>query len=912
MDPYKVLGINRNADDKTVKAAYRRLVKQWHPDLHPNEDVKAKIQEINLAFEQIETPEKRAAYDAQNPSTSNVYEHYASKETKKGFWKKKKHNSSDIEKEKQRKAVIQFFDVEYEHKREILEMFDELANGTVNNEFSDEEYLETLNLLLEEVQDCITKIKGIIAAAKKKQIQGLDVNFKQAQEAIEELSKKIEETPSTLEEARYAEETRRLTKKINHLIAGFPKRVNFINGLDTLRKVWEFNSEEEYNAYCKKINGKVKKLLRDIEWIEKVKSERDIEIGMIELGDPSSVWTKDERTLSQIKDEILEKDLFFSLTLEQLREKFWETFAGISKEDKSRRISGRIDSDVDVCKGTFIFPSNVHIGVFSLYWLQEITAISIFSQSIDENTCIELPDSYRCKFKYLTLNFDNKAQVVDVSKIKAGYVTKKGEYICIKPKYGYELNYVLVDKSGVYVYDDLKLCKLLGVKTIKEAKQISNKWVYKFSDYYLQIHVWAQVAGVLPSETLMRIVPATAEDVKKWITMDKTNYDKVLSENRTELWERIVRLYIGLGALGDDYSHKRAESLILQIDIEGLYRTRLERVPKENKKNVDPIGCVSKEAVDFVEANIGNKEFEPYILAFLEGYQLFESEAKKEGGKLSPEFVILTAPQYIFHTKSNEIPEFAKQMLMIDKNFEEPYILDGILKLYRFSKRQLSKDVKKEIKETTDTLNNSRFHYKYMNLEDYQTYLAFSRQFVFKEANRYIDNRFFRAEAENVFISSNTHAIEIVDEKSNRIAIVILNLFDEGELFADIMSSEEKSMDVIEAIKRALVDQMRCNDKVVGISIGTNEAPRGEKFNEWRKILQDSEAPWAKDINWRKFQYLFKNKEFGISHKAYRARFIVEGYHQYFDEPKRYITYAEKEWKRKQEERRYRRNRGYW
>ena len=895
MDPYKVLEVEWNADDKTIKKAYRRLIKNWHPDLHPNENVDEKIKEINLAFELIGTAEKRAIYDVQNPTTSSVYEHYASKESKKQSWRKKTKKTSDIEKEKQRKAVIQFFHVEFEHKKEIFEMFDEIANGTLHNAFSDEEYLETLNLVLEEAQDCITKIQGIISVAKKKQIQGLEGNFRQAQVAIEEISKKMEDTPSTLEKARYEEETRRITEKVNHIIAGLPKRVIFISGLDILMKTWEFNSEEEYNAYCKKISGKVKKLLRDIEWIEKVALERDIKIGTIEVGR----WSGDKRTLSEIKGIVLEKGSNHSLTLEQLRMKFWEEFTNISK---NKRLSGRIHYDTESCKGTLIIPQNVSIGNLSFYWLKEISAISIFSQSIDKNTYLELPESYRRKLKYITFNFDNKAQVVDVSKLEHCIVTKKGEYICIEPKYRSEL-YILVDENGVYVYDNLKLCKLLGVKTVEELRHICRNWLYNFSHYYLQIHAWAQVAGILPSETLMRLIPATAEDVKKWITMDKTNYDKVLSENRTELWERIVRLYIGLGALGDEYSHKRAENLIVQIDIENLYRTRLERIPKENKNNLDPIVSVSKEAVDFVEANIGKKEFEPYILAFLEGYQLFESEAKKEGVKLSPEFVMLTASQYIFHIKTNEIPEFAKQMLMIDKNFEKPYILDGILKLYRFSRRQLSKGIKKEIKETTDTLEDSKLHYKYINLEDYQTYLAFSKQFIFKDANKYIDDRFYRAESENVFISTNTHAIEIVDEKSNRIAIVILNLFDEGELFADIMSAEEISVDVIETIKRALVDQMRSNGKVIGISIGTNEAPRGEKYNEWRKVLQDSKSPWLKNINWIKFQYLFKNREFGISHKAYRARFRVDGYQQHFEEPQRYIKYSErkkrKEWRRK-------------
>ena len=137
------------------------------------------------------------------------------------------------------------------------------------------------------------------------------------------------------------------------------------------------------------------------------------------------------------------------------------------------------------------------------------------------------------------------------------------------------------------------------------------------------------------------------------------------------------------------------------------------------------------------------------------------------------------------------------------------------------------------------------------------------------------------------------------------------NLLDKGELFADIMNCESKGMDIIEAIKRALVDQMKCNDKITGISIGTNEAPRGEKYNEWRKVIEDSDADWTNCIYWIKFEYLFKNKTYGISHKEYRARFIVEGEGQYINNPNRYITQEERDWQRSQK-RRYRRYGGWW
>lgn len=58
-DPYKVLGLEPNASDEEVKRAYRRLAKQYHPDLHPNDPEAArKMQQINAAYEQIKDPDK--------------------------------------------------------------------------------------------------------------------------------------------------------------------------------------------------------------------------------------------------------------------------------------------------------------------------------------------------------------------------------------------------------------------------------------------------------------------------------------------------------------------------------------------------------------------------------------------------------------------------------------------------------------------------------------------------------------------------------------------------------------------------------------------------------------------------------------------------------------------------------------
>ena len=58
-DPYKVLGVSPDASDEEIKRAYRKLAKQYHPDLNPGDQEAAKkMQAINAAYEQIKDPDK--------------------------------------------------------------------------------------------------------------------------------------------------------------------------------------------------------------------------------------------------------------------------------------------------------------------------------------------------------------------------------------------------------------------------------------------------------------------------------------------------------------------------------------------------------------------------------------------------------------------------------------------------------------------------------------------------------------------------------------------------------------------------------------------------------------------------------------------------------------------------------------
>jgi len=73
-DYYKVLGVDKRADIKAIKAAYRKLARKYHPDINPGDPMaEERFKDINEAYEVLSDPEKRSKYDLLGSNWNKIY-----------------------------------------------------------------------------------------------------------------------------------------------------------------------------------------------------------------------------------------------------------------------------------------------------------------------------------------------------------------------------------------------------------------------------------------------------------------------------------------------------------------------------------------------------------------------------------------------------------------------------------------------------------------------------------------------------------------------------------------------------------------------------------------------------------------------------------------------------------------------
>jgi molecular chaperone DnaJ len=71
-DYYEVLGVERNAGAEDIKKAYRRLARQYHPDVSGESDAEVRFKEVNEAYQVLSDAQKRAAYDRYGHSAAQA------------------------------------------------------------------------------------------------------------------------------------------------------------------------------------------------------------------------------------------------------------------------------------------------------------------------------------------------------------------------------------------------------------------------------------------------------------------------------------------------------------------------------------------------------------------------------------------------------------------------------------------------------------------------------------------------------------------------------------------------------------------------------------------------------------------------------------------------------------------------
>src|ERR1044071_3325072 len=62
-DYYEILGVGRNANNDEINAAFRKLARQYHPDVNKEDGAEEKFKEINEAYGVLSDSEKRTRYD---------------------------------------------------------------------------------------------------------------------------------------------------------------------------------------------------------------------------------------------------------------------------------------------------------------------------------------------------------------------------------------------------------------------------------------------------------------------------------------------------------------------------------------------------------------------------------------------------------------------------------------------------------------------------------------------------------------------------------------------------------------------------------------------------------------------------------------------------------------------------------
>lgn len=95
IDYYKVLGLTKNASEKEVKSAYRKMARKFHPDLNPNDaEAEKKFKQLNEANEVLSDAEKRKKYDQYGKDWQHAEEFEKAKAERRSGARSRQYNTS--------------------------------------------------------------------------------------------------------------------------------------------------------------------------------------------------------------------------------------------------------------------------------------------------------------------------------------------------------------------------------------------------------------------------------------------------------------------------------------------------------------------------------------------------------------------------------------------------------------------------------------------------------------------------------------------------------------------------------------------------------------------------------------------------------------------------------------------------
>ena len=128
-DYFKILRISRNATDKEIKSAFRKLARKFHPDLHPHDEIaESEFKEINEAYEILSDEDKKKSY-----------EEYLK------YWSKKRDGKSrDFDRENNDKRFDEYLNFD-DFLSDLMRRFSEVGQDIYSNISSDKN-AQSLNL----------------------------------------------------------------------------------------------------------------------------------------------------------------------------------------------------------------------------------------------------------------------------------------------------------------------------------------------------------------------------------------------------------------------------------------------------------------------------------------------------------------------------------------------------------------------------------------------------------------------------------------------------------------------------------------------------------------------------------------------------------------------------------------------